>query len=357
MSRPQRKGKSEVKQSRLFDVDRAPKRPRLDGVKPSFRFVDLFAGIGGFRLALEANGGTCVFSSEWDPFAQRTYLANFGETPRGDITKIKASEIPQFDMLTAGFPCQPFSSIGKRQGFAHQTQGTLFFDVLRIAKEHRPAALLLENVPGLLSHDGGNTWTTILGALQEADYYVFFRILNSADYGVPQQRERVYIVAFDRRKLKVPNFGWPDARKREVGIGKHVETGVTDRSISRHLQRVYINKLDDGHPQIIDRESDFPVKTLVASYHKIQRITGTFVKDGPTGLRLLTENECKKIMGFPKNFKLPVSRTQMYRQLGNSVAVPVARKVSEQIVRTLIDARIIGVESKTNRRSRKRSKS
>jgi len=352
MSRRHRSRESTVNQDRLFEVDRAPKRPRLEGVEPSFRFVDLFAGVGGFRLALEANGGTCVFSSEWDQFAQKTYRANFGETPRGDITKIEASDIPKFDILTAGFPCQPFSSIGKRQGFAHRTQGTLFFDILRIAKAHRPAALLLENVPGLLSHDGGNTWTTILGALQEADYYVFFRILNSAEFGVPQHRERVYIVAFDREKLKTPNFGWPNARKRQVGIGKYLETGVTDRSISRHLQRVYINKFDDGHPQIIDTKSDFPVKTLVASYHKIQRITGTFVKDGPTGLRLLTENECKKIMGFPKNFKLPVSRTQMYRQLGNSVAVPVARKVSEQIVRTLIDARIIRLEPKKATRNR-----
>lgn len=340
---------------KLFEIDQAPKRPRLDGVVPSFKFIDLFAGVGGFRLALEANGGRCVFSSEWDPYAQKTYRANFGETPRGDITEIEASEIPQFDILTAGFPCQPFSSIGKRQGFAHRTQGTLFFDVLRIAQARRPAAMLLENVPGLLSHDRGNTWTTILGALQEANYYVFFRILNSADYGVPQYRERVYIVAFDREKIKSPEFGWPRVANREVGIGKFVESGVSDRSISRHLQRVYINKLADGHPQIIDQNSDFPVKTLVASYHKIQRITGTFVKDGPTGLRLLTENECKKIMGFPKSFKFPVSRTQMYRQLGNSVAVPVVRKISEQIVRTLLDSQVIGVEKKsTNRRSKGR---
>jgi DNA (cytosine-5)-methyltransferase 1 len=331
-------------QPRLFDVGIAPYRPR--GSNPTFRFADLFAGIGGIRLAMEANGGTCVFSSEWDQFARKTYEANFGVVPHGDITKVSVSEVPRIHLLTAGFPCQPFSSIGKREGFAHKTQGTLFWDVLRIIKARRPAAVLLENVTGLLTHNGGDTMNTIEGALQEADYWVFWRVLDAAEYGVPQKRERVYIVAFDRKQVKNPDFGWPRPSRRTSSIGKYVETNVDGYSISRHLQRVYINKKDDGHPEVITPESDFPVKTLVASYHKIQRITGTFVKDGPTGLRLLTERECKAIMGFPTNFKMPVSRTQMYRQLGNSVAVPVVRRIGREIAHTLMASGVLGPQKK-----------
>jgi len=290
---------------------------------------------------MEANGGECVFSSEWDPFARKTYQANFGELPHGDITKVELSDIPRFDVLTAGFPCQPFSMIGKREGFAHKTEGTLFWDVLRIVKGRRPAAVLLENVKGLVSHNRGNTMDTIIGALQEADYGTFWRVLDASEFGVPQYRERVYIVAFDKRRLARPQFGWPRPSGKQRTIGRYIEENVSGYSISKHLQEVYIHKADDGHPQIVDRKSDFAVKTLVASYHKIQRITGTFVKDGPTGLRLLTERECKAIMGFPGNFKFPVSRTQMYRQMGNSVAVPVVKKVSREIAMTLLDGGLI----------------
>jgi DNA (cytosine-5)-methyltransferase 1 len=334
-------------QETLFDVDLAPNRRRR--AKPRFRFVDLFAGVGGFRLAMEANGGECVFSSEWDPFAQKTYQANFGDIPHGDITKVELSEIPRFDVLTAGFPCQPFSMIGKREGFAHKTQGTLFWDVLRIVRARRPAAVLLENVKGLVSHNGGDTMDTIIGALQEADYWTFWRILDAAEFGVPQHRERVYIVAFDKRRIRRPQFGWPRTSGTRRAIGRYIEKNVDGYSISRHLQRVYIHKADDGHPEIVDGKSDFAVKTLVASYHKIQRITGTFVKDGPTGLRLLTENECKAIMGFPRKFKIPVSRTQMYRQMGNSVAVPVVKKISREIAMTLLDAGVIKAPRKKRR--------
>jgi DNA (cytosine-5)-methyltransferase 1 len=304
----------------------------------SFKFADLFAGIGGIRIALESQGGNCVFSCEWDPFAQRTYEANFGEKPFGDITKISVNDIPQIDLLAAGFPCQPFSSIGKREGFEHKTQGTLFFDVLRIVKARRPASLLLENVTGLLSHNGGDTMSTILGALHEANYKVFHRVLNSSDYGVPQHRQRVYIVAFDKLQISAPCFTWPQPSRRVKGIGQFVESNISGYSISRHLQRVYIYKANDGHPEIITRLSNHPVKTLVASYHKIQRITGTFVKDGPTNLRLLTPSECKAIMGFPRKFKFLVSRTQMYRQMGNSVAIPVVRKIALNIISTLVNS-------------------
>ncbi len=308
----------------------------------NFNFIDLFAGIGGMRLAFESAGGECVFSSEWDKDAQKTYEANFGELPEGDITKISSNDIPNFDVLLAGFPCQPFSSIGQRAGFKHETQGTLFYDVLRIIKEKRPASFLLENVMGLVNHDKGRTFEIIQKNLELEGYKIFYKILDASDYGVPQVRKRIYIIGFDISKFReTPDFNWPKAQKKKVGIGKYIESDIEDRSISKHLQKSYIYKLDDGKPQVIDTESDFPVKTLVASYHKIQRLTGTFVADGPTGLRLLSENECKAIMGFPKSFKFPVSRTQMYRQMGNSVAVPVIKLLAKEISATLVDARIV----------------
>jgi len=311
-------------------------------VEKAFDFIDLYAGIGGMRLAFNSVGGTCVFSSEWDKDSQKTYSANFGEVPAGDITKISVKDIPSFDLLLAGFPCQPFSSIGKRAGFKHETQGTLFYDVLRIISAKRPAAFLLENVKGLVSHDKGNTFQIIQKCLEKEGYELHFQVLDSADYGVPQVRKRIYIVGFDKKRFKNEiEFSWPRPRSKRVGIGKYVEEGLTDRSISKHLQRSYIYKVDDGRPEIIDQESDFPVKTLVASYHKIQRLTGTFVADGPTGLRLLSTNECKAIMGFPKSFKIPVSRTQMYRQMGNSVAVPVVKLVAKQMIETLHDGRAL----------------
>ena len=298
----------------------------------NYRFIDLFAGIGGMRLAFEATGATCVFSSEWDKYAQKTYEANFDVLPEGDITLIHETDVPKFDILLAGFPCQPFSSIGKREGFKHKTQGTLFYDVARIIDHHKPKAFLLENVAGLLTHDDGRTFNTIISTLTELGYEVNYQVLDASDFGVPQKRERIYIVGFNRSKVKSADFLFPRPKKSKVGIGKFIEKGRTDLSISKHLQKVYIYKLDDGRPEVVNSKSDFPVKTLVASYHKIQRLTGTFVADGPTGLRLLSENECKAVMGYPKTFKIPVSRTQMYRQFGNSVAVPVVKAVARSIV-------------------------
>ena len=299
--------------------------------KTAFKFIDLFAGIGGMRLAFEKAGGSCVFSSEWDKYSQKTYAANFNELPHGDITQIPEHEIPKFDVLLAGFPCQPFSTIGKRQGFDHPTQGTLFYDVERIMRHHRNKAFLLENVAGLKSHDGGRTLEVIENTLTNLGYKFDYKVLDAADFGVPQHRDRIYIVGYRSRKGGRVELDWPEGKKKSATIGKYVQTGVVGHSISKHLQDVYIYKKDDGRPQIIDPSSDFPVKTLVASYHKIQRLTGTFVRDGETGLRLLTSDECKAIMGFPKKFKIPVSRTQMYRQMGNSVAVPVITVLAKWI--------------------------
>jgi DNA (cytosine-5)-methyltransferase 1 len=314
-------------------------------VHSRFKFIDLFAGIGGTRVAFERNGGECVFSSEWDTSCQKTYLANFGEIPHGDITKIKEVEIPNFDILVAGFPCQPFSSIGKRQGFLHKTQGTLFYDVARIIKAKNPSAFLLENVPGLTTHDNGNTFKTILEVLDKLNYEVTYQILNACDFGVPQKRKRIYIVGFNRDKTKQPiDFTFPVGNDKSNFINKYIESNVEGYTISEHLQKSYLFKQDDGKPEIIDSSSTIHVKTLVASYHKIQRLTGTFVRDGKTGIRLLTANECKAIMGFDKDYVIPVSRTQMYRQFGNSVAIPVVQAVAKQIVQTLESAKIIEYE-------------
>lgn len=300
------------------------------------RFIDLFAGIGGIRLGFEgqANNTECVFSSEWDKFAQKTYEANFSQIPAGDITKIKASEIPNFDVLLAGFPCQPFSAIGKREGFKNKAQGTMFFEVLRILKYHMPKAFLLENVQGLLTIQHGETFKTIIELLTKAGYNVQWKLLQASDFGLPQSRRRVIIVGF-RSDIDASSFAFPTGNGKTKYVGNILEADPEGYSISKHLQKSYLFKKDDGHPLVVDKNSKCFAKTLNASYHKIQRITGTFVKGGETGLRLFSELECKRLQGFPDDFKVPVSRTQMYRQFGNSVAIPMIEAVSSKIKKVL----------------------
>lgn len=294
------------------------------------KFIDLFAGIGGMRLAFTDENSECVFSSEWDRFSQQTYEANFGEVPQGDITQIDEKDVPDHDILIAGFPCQPFSNIGRREGFEHATQGTLFFDVLRILTEKRPKAFLLENVVGLLTIQKGETFRIIKEALENINYTVHYKVLDSSNFGLPQNRKRIYIVGFSE-EINADDFEFPIGEKDPGHICNYIEWGAKGYSISEKTQNNYLYKLDDGRPQVIDENSAFPVKTLVASYHKIQRLTGTFVRDGETGLRLLSELECKRIMGYPDDFVVPVSRTQMYRQFGNSVAVPVVREIANKM--------------------------
>lgn len=293
------------------------------------RFIDLFAGIGGIRQGFEDDNTIAVFSSEWDKYAAATYKANFGETPFGDITKIEARDIPIHDVLLAGFPCQPFSNIGRREGFAHATQGTLFFDVLRILKYHMPKMFLLENVSGILSIQEGTAFKTIIASLKELGYSVFWDELDAQNFGLPQMRKRVVIVGF-HPDLQIKKFDLPqgDLSYRRP-IKDILECNLTGYEISKHLQKSYLFKKADGRPQLVNNESEIQVKTLCASYHKIQRLTGTFVQDGPTGIRLLSELECKRLMGFPDSFIVPVSRTQMYRQFGNSVAVPMIKAVAD----------------------------
>jgi len=299
------------------------------------RFIDLFAGIGGIRQGFEDNNTKAVFSSEWDRFAQLTYKENFKEQPEGDITQIHEKEIPVHDILLAGFPCQPFSSIGKRQGFDHTTQGTLFYDVLRIIKYHQPKSFLLENVPGLLTIQEGKTFDIIIKSLKEAGYSISYSVLDAQNFGLPQIRKRVIIVGF-RNDLKIKDFYIPKENgTKKVPVGKILEKNPEGYTISKHLQENYLFKKDDGRPEIISENSNIQVKTLVSTYHKIQRLTGTFVYGGETGIRLLSELECKRLMGFPDDFIVPVSRTQMYRQFGNSVAVPMIKTVADEIKKTI----------------------
>lgn len=300
----------------------------------SLKFIDLFAGIGGIRKGFEDENSEAVFSSEWDKFAQKTYEVNYGEKPYGDITKIEAKDIPKHDVLLAGFPCQPFSMIGKREGFGHETQGTLFFDVLRILTYHMPKMFLLENVRGLLTIQNGETFKVILRELDKVGFDVYHDVLDAQNYGLAQVRKRVVIVGF-RKDLGVQEFSFPQGNDKRVPVGSILEENPQGYSISEHLQKSYLFKKDDGKPQIVDKNSTIQVKTLVASYHKIQRLTGTFVRGGETGIRLFSELECKRLMGFPDEFEVPVSRTQMYRQFGNSVAVPMIKAVADEMKRTL----------------------
>lgn len=304
-------------------------------------FIDLFAGIGGTRQAFEDENTFCVFSSEWDKFAQQTYEANYGEMPAGDITEIDSEDIPAHDILIGGFPCQPFSMIGKREGFDHTTQGTLFFDILRILKYHKPKMFLLENVQGILTIQGGETFRIIQEALKEIGYNVFHEVLDAQDFGLPQVRKRVIIVGF-REDTGVDDFMFPEGDKTRIPINSILETNPHPEgyTISKHLQESYLFKKDDGKPQIIDSESTIQVKTLVATYHKIQRLTGTFVKGGETGLRLFSELECKRLMGYEDDFIIPVSRTQMYRQFGNSVPIPMMKAVADRMKEYLEDPEI-----------------
>ena len=313
----------------------------------SFSFIDLFAGIGGMRLAYESAGGHCVFSSEWDKKCQETYYKNFGEIPYGDITKISASDIPEHDILVAGFPCQPFSiagvskknSLGRATGFEDKTQGTLFFDVCRILKEKRPKAFMLENVKNLKSHDKGNTWRVIESSLKELDYEVFNAILDGQDF-VPQHRERILIIGFDKHRygddVKYEfNYKKPEYKKCLSDI---LEKAVPAKyTLTPHLweylqnyaakHKAAGNGFGYGMPDLNGIS-----RTLSARYYKdgseilINRGEGEIP-------RRLTPRECARLQGFPDDFKIVVSDTQAYKQFGNSVVVPLMSAVAETVVR------------------------
>ncbi len=304
-------------------------------------FIDLFAGIGGMRLALEQAGGRCVYSNEWNKYSQITYAANFNEMPEGDITKVDAKDIPDHDILVAGFPCQPFSiagvskkkSLGRATGFEDKTQGTLFFDVCRILKEKRPKAFLLENVKNLCSHDKGNTFKVICESLKELDYEFFYQILDGQNF-VPQHRERIIIVGFDRRRYK-DNISFefkikpvePKPLMRYI-LENRVDIKYTlSDKLWEYLQNYAEKHKKEGNGfgyGIAPR--DGISRTLSARYYKDG--SEILVQQKGKNPRRLTPRECARLQGFPDSFVIPVSDTQAYRQFGNSVVVPLINAVA-----------------------------
>lgn len=278
-------------------------------------FIDLFAGIGGFHLAFHKNNAKCVFASEWDEFARRTYEHNFRNIEPdlfdtnmfvGDITKIQASDIPDFDILTGGFPCQPFSQAGLKKGF-NETRGTLFFDIARIIKEKQPRAFFIENVRGLLKHDNGKTFATIKRVIEEdLGYSFFYKIVFASDFGVPQHRPRLFMVGFKNKNIK---FEFPKSTELNLTMSD-VFGGSVDRKIGFTL------RVGGRHSAITDR-----------------RNWDTYLVDGK--IRRIGPKEGLMMQGFPSDFVFPVSEVQAMKQLGNSVAVPAIEAVAKEIIRLL----------------------
>lgn len=319
--------------------------------EPKFTFIDLFAGIGGFRIAMQNHGGKCVYSSEWNVFAQKTYFANFGEVPFGDITKeqIKRFIPSKFDILCAGFPCQPFSiagvskknSLGRETGFKDKTQGTLFFDVADIISRHRPKAFYLENVKNLTSHDKGNTFRIIRETLEELDYSVHYQVMDGQTY-VPQHRERIMIVGFDKRVFKgKEHFVFPEQHQATMSIKDILEPVVDDKYTLSDKLWNYLQNYAEKHKAkgngfgygLVDLNGI--TRTLSARYYKDGSEILIPQLDGKNPRRL-SPRECARLMGYPDNYIInAVSDVQAYRQCGNSVIVPLITAVSSQILNTI----------------------
>lgn len=321
------------------------KKKQIPVLKSQFTFIDLFAGIGGMRLAYENVGGRCVYSNEWNKYSQQTYYANFGEQPEGDITKVDAKTIPDHDILVAGFPCQPFSiagvskkiSLGRKTGFEDKTQGTLFFDVCRILKEKRPKAFMLENVKNLKSHDKGRTFKTILESLDELKYKVFFAVLDGQNF-VPQHRERIIIVGFDMERYGDDiefDFDITSVNPKPV-MRDILEKKVDDKYTLSDNLWTYLQNYAAKHRAAGNgfgygiAPLDGVSRTISARYHK----DGSEILIAQKGKnpRRLTPRECARLQGFPESFVIPVSDTQAYRQFGNSVVVPLIENVAKLIV-------------------------
>lgn len=337
--------------------------------KPRFSFIDLFAGIGGFRMAAQDIGGACVFSSEWDIQAQKTYFANYGEVPFGDITKIQTkSFIPkQFDMLCAGFPCQPFSYAGEKKGFEDKTRGTLFFDVCKILEEHKPPMVFLENVKGLVSHDKGKTLETILSSLRNLGYFPHYKVLSSLDFGLPQKRERWYCVAFREDvpfEFPAPLGGHPTLRDIIDIDDKSPELSLPQFEIDRinyhfahchetervqHDNSKYAPDTKKGKHGIYSyQKPDGSIRFHVGDHAKTQiqeafyacldTYAPTIIANRTPKLwdlrRRLSVKEAKRLQGFPDDFIMPVLDSHALKQLGNSVSVPVIKLIMKAMVKT-----------------------
>ncbi len=321
----------------MMDADSKEDFPFPAPGKGKFTFIDLFAGIGGIRLGFQSNGGRCVFSSEWDKDAAKTYYYNFGERPFGDIQKIDPKDIPDFDVLLAGFPCQPFSIIGDKEGFNHETQGTLFFNIEKILLAKKPKAFMLENVRNLTAHDNGRTFKVILSHLRNAGYDVHYKVLNALDYGVPQKRERIIICGF-RKKV---DFEFPppipkDSRKTVADIIDSDAEKDKSLFVRPAIRKSRLARLKD--------------KKFPRPYISHENVAGSItphtfscaLRAGASANYILINDERRpsaremlRIQGFPDEFKIVVPYSQVKHQTGNSVAVPVIRAVAEKLVEKL----------------------
>lgn len=314
----------------------------------SYKFIDLFAGIGGMRIAYENAGAHCVYSNEWNKYSQQTYYANFGVQPDGDITKVDENSIPNHDILVAGFPCQPFSiagvskkqSLGRATGFEDKTQGTLFFDVCRILKAKRPKAFMLENVKNLCSHDKGRTFKVIRESLEELNYSVFYQILDGKDY-VPQHRERIIIVGFDKERYGDDlefDFEFEPVEKTPLVVDI-LENEVAEKYTLSDKLWVYLQNYAAKHKAAGNgfgygiAPLDGITRTMSARYYK----DGSEILIAQEGKnpRRLTPRECARLQGFPDSFKIPVSDTQAYMQFGNTVVVPLIEQVAKKVINKL----------------------
>lgn len=303
----------------------------------NFKFIDLFAGIGGIRRPYQKLGGTCVFSSEIDKFAIQTYEANWGETPSGDITKIDAKDIPNFDILLAGFPCQAFSIAGKRQGF-NDIRGTMFFEVKRILEYHKPKCFMLENVKGLLSHDKGNTFKVMKDILEnKLNYKIYVKVLNAKDFGVPQNRERVIIVGFKNHDI---NFNFPEPTGEKTRLGDILEVNVdskytiSDKIWESHQKRKQRNReKGNGFGYSLFNEDSQYTSTISARYYKDG--SEILIEQKDKNPRKLTPREAARLQGFPDDFKLVVSDMQCYKQFGNSVPTKMIEAVANNVIKAL----------------------
>lgn len=320
-----------------------------------FTFIDLFSGIGGFRLALQDLGGRCVFSSDIDKYARLTYNANFGDTPFGDIREKEASDIPDHDLLAAGFPCQAFSIAGKRGGF-EDTRGTLFFEIARIINKKRPKIFILENVKGLMNHDKGRTISTILEVLRaDLGYTVPApKVLNAADFGVPQKRQRVIIVGF-REDLDASVFNFPAGARKKTSIKDILEKKPV--SVKYYLSETYLNSLKlhkerhrnkgNGFGYEVKGSCDLANAIVIGGMGKernlvrderltdLKPVTNIKGKVNSEYIRRMTPREWARLQGFPEDFIIPVSDVQAYKQFANSVPIPLVREVAVRALKTL----------------------
>lgn len=346
----------EALQYLLFDYKKDVPFP--EPTNPKFKFIDLFAGIGGFRIAMQSLGGKCVFTSEWDEQAKKTYKANFGDVPFGDITKETTKKfIPnEFDVLCAGFPCQAFSIAGKRGGF-EDTRGTLFFEVAEIIKRKQPKAIFLENVKGLFNHDKGKTLKTILNVLRkDLGYFVPDpQVLNAKDFGVPQNRERIFIVGF-RNDLNIKSFDYPKPTNQNSTFKDVKEENPV--SVKYYLSNTYLNTLVNhkkrheskgngfGYEIISDngianavvcggmgRERNLVFDDRIKDFTPVTHIKGEVNRQG---VRKMTPREWARLQGFPDNFVIPVADASAYKQFGNSVAVPAIKATANEIIKIIL---------------------